>query len=56
MKQTTVYIILLLMAMSEKMFIIVNSFLFGYCIGYYSFELIKSKTQKYEIHDFLFKL
>ena len=34
------------------MFIIVTSFLFGYCVGYYTFELIKSKNQKYEIHDF----
>ena len=52
MKQTTVYIIFLLMVMSKKMFIIVSSFLFGYCPGYYSFELVKSKNQKYEIHDF----
>ena len=52
MKQTTVYIIFLLLAMSEEMFIIVTSFLFGYCVGYYTFELIKSKNQKYEIHDF----
>ena len=40
------------MVMSEKMFIIVSSFLFGYCVGYYSFELVKSKNQKYGIHDF----
>ena len=52
MKQTTVYIIFLSLAMSEEMFIIVTSFLFGYCVGYYTFELIKSKNQKYEIHDF----
>ena len=52
MKQTTLYITFLLLAMSEKMFIIVSSFLFGYCIGYYSFELVKSKNPKYEIHDF----
>ena len=39
------------MVMSEKMFIIV-SFLFGYCVGYYLFELVKSENQKYEIHDF----
>ena len=38
--------------MSGKMFIIVSSFLFGYCIGYYSFELVKSKNWKYEIHYF----
>ena len=52
MKQTTVYIIFLSLAMSKEMFIIVTSFLFGYCVGYYTFELIKSKNQKYEIHDF----
>ena len=38
--------------MSEKMFIIVSSFLFGYCVGYYWFELVKSKNRKYERHDF----
>ena len=40
------------MVMSEKMFIIVSSFLFGYCVGYYLFESVKSKNRKYEIHDF----
>ena len=40
------------MVMPKKMFIIVSSFLFGYCAGYYSFELVKSKNQRYEIHDF----
>ena len=39
------------MAMSEKMFIIIGSFMFGYCIGYYSFELVKSKNWKSEIYD-----
>lgn len=40
------------MTMSEKMFIIISRFLFGYCIGYYSFELVKLKNRKSEIHDF----
>ena len=40
------------MVMSEKMFIIVSCFLFWYCVGYYLFELVKSKNRKYEIHDF----
>ena len=40
------------MVMPEKMFIIVSSFLFAYCVGYYSFELVKSKNWKYEVHDF----
>ena len=40
------------MVMSEKMFITVSSFLFWYCVGYYLFELVKSKNRKYEIHDF----
>ena len=52
MKQTTVYIIFLLMVVSEKMFIIVSSFLFGYCVGYYSFELVESRNWKFKIHDF----
>ena len=39
--------------MSEKMFIIVSSFMFGYCIGYYSFELVKHRNTKDEINDFI---
>ena len=35
------------MAMSEKMFIIIGSFMFGYCIGYYSFELVKSNNRNF---------
>ena len=53
MKQTTLYVIILLLAMSEKMFIIVSSFMFGYCIGYYSFELVKHRNTKDEINDFI---
>ena len=52
MKQNSVYIIFLLIIMSERMFIIVGAFLFGYCLGYYSFEFMKSKNPKHEIHDF----
>ena len=52
MNQNKIYVILLLLAMSEKMFVIVGSFLFGYCVGYYSFELVKYRNRKNEIHDF----
>ena len=40
------------MIMSERMFIIVGAFFFGYCLGYYSFEFMKSKHRKHEIHEF----
>ena len=56
MKQNSVYIIFLLMIMSERMFIIVGTFLFGYCLGYYSLEFMKSKNRKHEIHEFFLKL
>ena len=39
------------MIMSERMFIIVVAFLFDYCLGYYSFEFMKSKNRKHEIHE-----
>ena len=52
MKQNNVYIAFLLMIMSERMFIIVGAFLFGYCLGYFSFELMKYKNRKHEIHEF----
>ena len=38
--------------MSEKMFIELGAFGFGYCLGYYSFEILKYKNQKEEIHEF----
>ena len=53
MKQTTLSVIILLLTMSQKMFIIISSFVFGYCIGYYSFELLKRRNPKDEINDFI---
>ena len=38
--------------MSERMFIIVGSFLFRYCLGYYSFEFMKCTNRKHEIREF----
>ena len=40
------------MIMSERMFIIAGAFIFCYCLGDYSFEFIKSKSRKHEIHAF----
>ena len=34
------------------MFIIVGSFLFRYCLGYYSFEFMKCTNRKHEIREF----
>ena len=39
------------MIMSERMFIL-GAFLFGYCLGYYFFDFMKSKNRKHEIHDY----
>ena len=52
MKQYTVYVTFLFMVMSERMFVIVGAFLFGYCLGYYSFEIFKYKNKKHEINEF----
>ena len=38
--------------MTEKMFSLVGAFLFGYCLGYYSFAILKYKNRKHEIDDF----
>ena len=51
MKQNNVCIHFLLMIMSERMFIFVRAFLFGYCHGYYLFELMKYKNRNYEIPE-----
>ena len=40
------------MIMPQRMLIIVGAFLFGYFLGHYSFELMKSKNRKHEIHEF----
>ena len=41
MRHYTAYVIFLMMAMSERMFVIVGTFLFGYCLDYDSFEIFK---------------
>ena len=40
------------MFMTERMFIIIGAFLFGYYLGYYSFDIIKYKNRKHEIDNF----
>ena len=40
------------MFMTERMFIITDTFLFGYCLGYHSFDIFKFKNRKHEIDDF----
>ena len=52
MRQNIVYVIFIMMIMSEKMFLLLGAFVFGYCVGYYSFEILKYKNRKEEIHDF----
>ena len=52
MKETTLYIIFLLMTVSEKIFITVTSFVFRCWVGYYSFGLFKPKNPRDEINDF----
>ena len=39
------------MIMSENMLVVVGAFVFGYCLGYYSFELFKYKNRAEEIHQ-----
>ena len=40
------------MFMTEKMFITIGPFLFGYRLSYYSFDIFKYKNRKHEIHEF----
>ena len=40
------------MFMVEGMFIIIGTFVFGYCLGYYSFDIFKYKNRKHEINYF----
>ena len=41
-----------LLFVSQSMFMIVAAFLFGYCFGYYLFEIFKYKNQKDDIVEF----
>ena len=40
------------MFMTEIMFIIIDAFFFGYCLGCYSFDILKYKNRKHETHEF----
>ena len=41
------------MIMSENFFeVFAGAFVFGYCLGYYSFEILEYKNRKEEIHEF----
>ena len=51
MRQNILYVIFIVMIMSENMFVVVGAFVFGYCLGYYSFELFKYKNRAEEIHQ-----
>ena len=48
-------VIILLMSFSEDMFIFISSFVFGYCIDYYSYNSFKPKNLKDEIIDFILR-
>ena len=41
--------------MPEKVFQLISAFIFGYCFGYYMFEIVRYKNQKEKIDDFFSK-
>ena len=43
------------MSLSEDMFIFISSFVFGYCVGYYSYNFFKAKSVKDEIINFILR-
>ena len=43
------------MIMSEIMLVVVGAFVFGYCLGYPSFEIFKYKNRAEEIHEFFLR-
>ena len=55
MKQKFILIIFFSMSLLEKLFIIASTFLFPYCIGYYSYNLFKPKIPKDELNDFILR-
>ena len=55
MNQKLILIIFFLMSLSEKLFIIASSFVFGYCMGYYYYNFFKPEKPKYEVNDFILR-
>ena len=55
MRQNSFYVILILIFVPEKMVLLIGAFVFGYCFGYYMFEIFKYKNQKEEIHEFFLR-
>ena len=47
------FVILLILIISENLCIVLAEFLLGYIVGYNLFELFKYRNKKDEIHDFL---
>ena len=43
------------MSLSKDMFIFISSFVFGYCVGYYSYNFFKPESLKDEITDFILR-
>ena len=43
------------MSLSEDIFIFISSFVFGYFVGYYSYNFFKPKSVKDEIFDFILR-
>ena len=48
-------VIILLMSLSEDMFIFISSFMFAYCVGYYLYNFFEPKSVKDEIIDFILR-
>ena len=46
------FVILLILIISEKLCIALGAFLFGYIVGYNLFEMFKRNNKKDEIHEF----
>ena len=45
------FVILLILIISEKLCIVLGAFLFGYIVGYNLFEMFKYHNKKDEIHE-----
>ena len=55
MNQTFILKIFFSISLSKKLFTIASSFVFGYYIGYYSYNFFKPKKTKAEINDFILR-
>ena len=54
MNKTIIYLILLTCNCYDAIIQLIITYFFGYCFGYFIYEIIRKKTEKEKIEEFFF--